>query len=58
MYEHLSNVPAVGDSVALPGCKLTVTAMEESRITEVAFERVVVRTGDETSSEEAVADWS
>jgi magnesium and cobalt exporter, CNNM family len=40
MYAHLARVPQVGDSVELPGCRLTVTAMEESRITEVAFVRI------------------
>jgi CBS domain containing-hemolysin-like protein len=56
MYEHLSRVPAVGDSVALPGCRLTVTEMEENRITEVAFERIVTPDGEEPAASEAVAD--
>jgi CBS domain containing-hemolysin-like protein len=58
MYDHLSRVPTVGDSVDLPGCRLTVTEMEENRITEVAFERVVTQDGTDSSTAEAIADWT
>ena len=41
MFEHLARIPQVGDSIELPGCRLTVIAMEENRIVEVGFVRVV-----------------
>jgi CBS domain containing-hemolysin-like protein len=40
MLDHLSRLPEVGDSVDMPGCRLTVTAMAENRVTEVSFVRV------------------
>ena len=52
MYAHLARIPQVGDAVELPGCRLTVTAMEENRITEVAF----VRVREEPEASEGVED--
>ena len=40
MYARLARVPQIGDTVDLPGGKLTVTDMTGNRITSVAFERV------------------
>ena len=42
IYKHLGRVPEIGDTVQLPGCKITVESMEMHRITQVSFERNVV----------------
>ncbi|MFH2218714.1 MAG: hemolysin family protein [Pseudomonadota bacterium] len=42
IYTRLDRVPEVGDSVQLPGCKITVESMEMHRITQVGLERNVV----------------
>jgi len=47
MYAQLGRIPKVGESVELPGCRLTVTGMEENRITEVGFARVREASGEE-----------
>lgn len=39
IYKHLDRVPEIGDTVKLPGCKITVEAMDRHRITQVSFER-------------------
>jgi len=35
-------VPEIGDTVQLPGCKITVESMERHRITQVSFEQNIV----------------
>jgi len=40
IYAHLARVPKVGDTVDLPGGRLTITAMDGNRITQVSFIRV------------------
>lgn len=42
IYKHLDRVPEIGDTVQLPGCKITVDAMERHRITQVSLERNIV----------------
>ena len=50
IYKHLDRVPEIGDTVQLPGCKITVESMERHRITQVSFERIIVE--QETSATE------
>jgi len=54
IYADLARVPKVGDTVELPGGRLTVTAMEENRIIQASFIRVSQRSEDSSddSSEE------
>jgi len=39
IYKHLGRVPEIGDTVKLPGCKITVEAMARHRIAQVILER-------------------
>jgi CBS domain containing-hemolysin-like protein len=39
IYKHLDRVPEIGDTVKLPGCKITVEAMDRHRIAQVSLER-------------------
>jgi len=40
IYAHLARVPALGDTVDLPGGRLIVTTMDGNRITQASFTRV------------------
>jgi len=42
IYKHLERVPEIGDTVQLPGCKITVESMDRHRISQVSFERNIV----------------
>ncbi|MGV7223561.1 MAG: hypothetical protein ACQ9MH_18785 [Nitrospinales bacterium] len=35
-------MPEIGDTVQLPGCKITVESMEKHRISQVSFEQTIV----------------
>ena len=39
IYKYIDRVPEIGDTVNLPGCKITVEAMDRHRIAQVSFER-------------------
>jgi CBS domain containing-hemolysin-like protein len=54
IYKHLGRVPEIGDTVQLPGCKITVESMEMHRITQVSFEQNIV--DQVTSSTEPYTD--
>ncbi len=50
--KHLSRVPEIGDTVHLPGCKITVEARGRHRLAQVSFER----TQDCPTKELGIAD--
>lgn len=52
IYKHLDRVPEIGDTVKLPGCKITVESMDRHRITQVSFER----TQDDQTKTSGIAD--
>jgi len=52
IYAHLARVPAIGDTVELPGGRLTVTAMDDNRITQVSFIRVSQQSEDGSDDSE------
>ncbi len=52
IYKHLDRVPDIGDTVKLPGCKITIEAMDRHRIAQVSFER----TPDDQTKPSGIAD--